>query len=187
MNLAGTLAAKYNLSGIDLEVNNAYLACLNLVISLESTGRDYSELTFEEISFLEETIAGNLGYASDMAKSIKTRYNSISNCDCPIIEESNQKSGIINTNKLASDYGFSVSVNPNPASKWITFNYTLPLNETSGVIEIKDLNGKSLKTISLNGNKGQAIWDVSDLPSCQLIYYSTSGGFITSGKIIIVK
>lgn len=187
LNLAGTLAAKYNLSGIDLEVNDAYLSCLNLVISLESTGRDYSELTFEEISFLEETIAGNLGYASDMAKSIKTRYNSISNCDCPIIEESNQKSGIINTNKLASDYGFSVSVNPNPASKWITFNYTLPLNETSGVIEIKDLNGKSLKTISLNGNKGQAIWDVSDLPSCQLIYYSTSGGFITSGKIIIVK
>ncbi len=187
LSLAGTLATKYNLSGIDLEVNDAYLCCLNLVIALASTGRDYSELTFEEISFLDETIAGNLDYASTMAKSIKTRYNSIANCDCPIIEESNQKSGSINANKLASDYGFSVSVNPNPASKWVTFSYTLPLNETSGVIEIKDLNGKSLKAISLNGNMGQAIWDVSDLPSCQLIYYSTSGGFIISGKIIIVK
>lgn len=187
LSLAGTLATKHNLSGFDLEVKDAYLSCLNLVVAIETTGRDYSELTIEEISFLDETIAGNLGYASSLAKSIKTRYNSIANCDCPMIEESNQKSGIINSNKLASDYGFSISVNPNPARNWITFNYTLPLNETAGVIEIKDLNGKSLKTISLNGNKGQALWDVSDLPTCQLIYYSTSGGFITSGKIIIVK
>ena len=186
--LAQSLNTKYNLSGAQLEENEAYLDCLDIVLALVNSGRNYSDLNPAELSLIDNIASSNLGYASTYAKSIKTMYSSIANCDCPTFEDNNQlKNKGVNFNNLASDYGFNVSVNPNPAVNWAAFKYTLPGNNTTGLIEIRDISGKVVKSITLNGNQGEVIWDAAKNPAGQYVYYVTSGGYNLSGKIILTK
>lgn len=47
------------------------------------------------------------------------------------------------------------TADPNPASDWVSFNYTLPDSEVEGFIKISDVNGKVIKTLTLSGMHGQ--------------------------------
>ncbi|MGE5410927.1 MAG: T9SS type A sorting domain-containing protein, partial [Clostridiales bacterium] len=186
--LAQTLASKYNLSGDELIDNEDYITCLNLCISLKNTNRLYSELNQEELSVLDNIIANNTRSANSFAKSIKTAYNSTAVCDCPeIVDNTLIKSQTIDLSKLTSDYGFAFSVYPNPIKYWATFDYVLPLNQTNGVIEIKDINGKFIQSITIQGHQGQIIWDSKDLPAGQYLYNVVSGSYMKTGKMMIVK
>ncbi len=88
---------------------------------------------------------------------------------------------------MSDAYGFAVSVQPNPASNWISVDYSLPLNETTAELIITSTAGSIVKNLILQENIGQKVIDLSNIPSGTYSYNIKSLSFIKSGKIIVVK
>jgi len=78
-------------------------------------------------------------------------------------------------------------VNPNPASEWAEFTYTLPVNQNAGEIVITDMNGRKIYAIVVSNGMGHKLWDTRTFKSGTYIYTFKSGKYILSGKIIVSK
>jgi len=82
-------------------------------------------------------------------------------------------------------YGIEITVKPNPARGWTTFNYQLPDDMSKGMIKIIDVYGKIIETIAISGNQGQRIWDTRNIKQGVYFYTLNVSGFNKSGKIVI--
>jgi len=78
-------------------------------------------------------------------------------------------------------------VKPNPANQWAAFDYTLPGDQTTGIITITDVTGHTVDVLNVTGQQGQKLWDTRNLKSGVYIYTLTTGGFNQSGKIVVSK
>ena len=110
-------------------------------------------------------------------------------CNClDVSDNSGYKSiGNINYDAFNRVFGAIVEVKPNPAKEWTSFNYTLPDNETEGVIKISDVTGKVIEIFTVDGQQGQKIWDTRRIKSGVYFYTFTVNGISKSGKIVISK
>ncbi|RLD77505.1 MAG: hypothetical protein DRJ15_13415, partial [Bacteroidetes bacterium] len=73
----------------------------------------------------------------------------------------------------------------NPATTWAAFDYTLPRITTYAKIVIKDITGKVIDEIPVNGVKGQKIWDTRNITPGVYIYTLTTETMNKSGKIVV--
>ena len=79
-----------------------------------------------------------------------------------------------------------IQIWPNPAKEWTSFNYTLPGNETEGVIIITDVTGKIIETIIVSENHGQRIWNTENINPGVYYYTLKSNSLQRTGKLIII-
>lgn len=80
-----------------------------------------------------------------------------------------------------------ITVVPNPAKDWAAFDYTLPNDDSQGVIRISDAAGKEITSIPISGKQGQQIWDTRMLKPGVYYYKLNAAGFSRHGKIVINK
>jgi hypothetical protein len=80
-----------------------------------------------------------------------------------------------------------VTVKPNPAGEWTSFNYKLPVNSSEGLIEITDVSGAVIERITVTGTEGQKVWDTRKIKSGVYFYMLNVSGNSKSGKIVICK
>jgi hypothetical protein len=90
-------------------------------------------------------------------------------------------------NALNQAYGLDITVNPNPASQWASFSYSLPAGQNAAVIYITDVSGKNIINLPVSGRQGQKTWDTRDVDAGVYIYTLKAAGMSKSGKIIISK
>ncbi len=82
----------------------------------------------------------------------------------------------------------SLEVYPNPANYNTTINYTLSSNYNSGKIIIRNMIGKEVKSISINGgSSAKQVVSTSDLPNGVYFYSIVGDGQTISTKKLIVK
>ena len=82
----------------------------------------------------------------------------------------------------------SLEVYPNPANYNTTINYTLSSNYSSGKIIIRNMIGKEVKSISINGgSSAKQVVSTSDLPNGIYFYSIVGDGQTLSTKKLIVK
>lgn len=82
----------------------------------------------------------------------------------------------------------NIEAYPNPANNNVTINYSLPSNYKSGKIAIRNMIGKTIKTISINGNSsGRQSISTSDLPNGVYFYSILGDGKALSTKKLVVK
>ena len=84
-------------------------------------------------------------------------------------------------------YGIEITVKPNPAREWTTFNYQLPDDISKGVIKIIDAYGKLIEIFTITGKQGQKVWDTRNVNSGIYYYTLNVSGLSKSGKLIINK
>ena len=110
-------------------------------------------------------------------------------CNCLDVSDNSgyKNSSDINYNAFNQVFRPDVEVKPNPAKEWTAFNYTLPDNETEGVIKISDITGKVIENYTVEGQQGQKIWDTRRIKSGVYFYTFTANGISKSGKIVISK
>lgn len=89
------------------------------------------------------------------------------------------KQGITSTN---------IEAYPNPANTNATINYSLPSSYKSGKIAIRNMIGKTIKTISISGNStGKQSFSTSELPNGVYFYSIIGDGKTLSTKKLVVK
>lgn len=187
--LATMMPALYDFTGDDLTEHNYYIDMLNLQIQLAQEGRTVYELDSNEVSNLAMIAENSTGVAGAQAKGILEFAYGYHYCNCLNDSDSTgfKSSGMINTEDIAKAYGMEISTEPNPASEWVAFNYTLPYDKSEGTIRIIDAKGTYVTSFDVTGLQGQKVWDTRKLNSGVYFYTLSVGEFTRSGKIVISK
>ncbi|MBE9480205.1 MAG: T9SS type A sorting domain-containing protein [Bacteroidetes bacterium] len=178
----------YDMEGEDLTEHNYYMDILNLHFNLQHQGRNILELDSTEVANLVSIAENSNGTAGTQAKNILEYGYGYHYYICPNLNGTDAyKSSSINIDKPGKANGIKITVRPNPAREWTTFNYQLPDEMSNGVIKITDVYGKLIETIAISGNKGQWIWDTRNIKQGVYFYNLNTAGFSKTGKIIINK
>ncbi len=127
--------------------------------------------------------------ASSQAKAILEYAYGEHYFECPDVPESVvlKSTQPISADKLAEAMGLQLKAEPNPATDWAVFNYTLADSNAEGVIKIMDSKGSFITSLSISGMQGQKVWDTRKLTAGVYFYTLNVSGFNKTGKIIISK
>ncbi len=186
--LANLLPQLYALQGADLEEHNRFMAMLTLQQTLNTEDRKINALTGTELGWLNEVALTSKGGTGAQAKNILEFFYGAHFFNCQVLDDSaTYKSDLVNPNELGEAYGLNISAKPNPAKDWAAFDYTLPGDESTAILLINDINGRTIESLNLNGNQGQKLWDTRHIPAGTYIYTMKSAGFSKTGKLVITK
>lgn len=188
LSLAALMPSLYNYTGDELTEHNYYSDMLNLQINLVQQGRTIFDLDSTEVAHLEFVAENSAGTAGTQAKGILEFAYGYHFCNCINSDSTSYKSsGNVNYAAFSNIFGPEVEVNPNPAGEWTAFNYTLPVNNSKGVIKISDVNGKTIETLIVSDPHGQKVWDTRKISNGVYLYTIEANGLTKSGKIVISK
>ena len=191
--LANLFPELYGLEGDALDEHQDYLTLLSLYHNIHRTGRNAFQLTDEE-RILVETFADNSsGSPQAMARSIMTGVYGYRYDNCPenlglhYYVKGWDEERAFSDEDLFKAMGFSVELSPNPASTWVTVDYTLPLGATKARMRIGNLLGVTVATYNLPSNETQKVLDLRDLTPGVYTYAVSCGKYSQIGKLVIVK
>ncbi|MBZ0242681.1 MAG: T9SS type A sorting domain-containing protein, partial [Bacteroidales bacterium] len=188
MALANMMPALYDYTDGEVAEHNYYMEMLNLQISLAQQAKSIFELDSSEINNLVYMADNRHGTAGTQAKSILEYAYGYNYCNCISDNEAGYKSSnALNPDSFTQLLGIEITVEPNPATDWAVFNYTLPDNNAEGEMMISDATGKLVATISVSGKQGQKIWDTRKIKSGVYFYTLNVSGFHKTGKIVVKK
>jgi hypothetical protein len=185
--LLNLLPSLYDLQGEDLEDYNDYKTLVNLQVSWKYEGNMMNQPDSSEISILESIASNTHSYAGNMARNILTYANIHHYCNClPPEDSAYLKNEFIHTENIHPENNIlKISVEPNPAHTFVTFNFELPDDNSSGQINVSDINGKVIWQIQVNGKRGQKVWNCSSEKAGVYNYNLMSSGLYKAGKVVI--
>jgi len=80
-----------------------------------------------------------------------------------------------------------IKVYPNPAGEYAVFSYTLPAGTTGALLLIRDLYGRLVKEVTLQGNEGKEMVDTRTLSPGTYIYTLWVGTKRYNGKLMVAQ
>lgn len=187
IDLANTLPMVYALQGETLDEHNNFVAMLLMNQNMLEENRGLEDLTEDETAIMNDFAVNDNGLAGTLARSIVETISGQPFANCPSLqgESSYKSSAIVNPNHLAGYFGLSISVKPNPANSWTSFDFTLPEDAKDARIEIASPAGAVIESIPLSSIKGQKLFDTRKLSpgvyNCTLF----AGAFSQTVKLII--
>jgi hypothetical protein len=81
--------------------------------------------------------------------------------------------------------GLSIQAVPNPASTWVSFDFSLPVHIDEAFLQITDVHGRNITSFILKDKKGKQVWDVRDMKKGVYLYSLKAGTMSKNGKLII--
>ncbi|MCF8308776.1 MAG: T9SS type A sorting domain-containing protein [Bacteroidales bacterium] len=188
LSLANMLPGLYDLEGEELTEHNHYMSMIDLYKTLEEDSRNTFQLTDQEIADLEYIAENSNGNASAQARSILESAYGYHFYSCPeMLGDEGYKSEGINSDNVAKLMGVSITVNPNPANQWAAFDYTLPSENSTGVLTLINARGETVKTFRLKGKQGQKLVDTRAMKPGAYLYKLNAEGALKTGKLIITN
>ncbi len=176
----------YELTEENLVEHNQLKSLIEIQSNQINSGRSVYQTTEQEKSTLMAIAENSRGLAGRKAKNILSFVYGEKYCDCPEIGEGENKSSsaITQANDLKEDITLlNVTVSPNPAKAWTTFNFDLPLNVNTVYGSISDVQGKIVHTFQCENR--QYVWNTKNLKNGVYLYTIIAGSKTESGKIII--
>lgn len=185
--LLNLLPSLYDLQGEDLEDYNDYKTLVNLQVSWKYEGNMMNQPDSSEISILESIASNTHSYAGNMARNILTYANIHHYCNClPPEDSAYLKNEFIHTENIHPENNIlKISAEPNPAHTFVSFNFELPDDNSSGQINVSDISGKVIWQIQVNGKRGQKVWNCSSEKAGVYNYNLMSSGLYKAGKVVI--
>ncbi len=156
----------------------------NLQISILNAGRNLAMLTNTEKEQLSVIADANTGIASTQAKGILGFMAGTPYCNCVRYNDELKHSMVKPSTIVNLTSVIKISVAPNPATTWITFEYSLPEKLNSVTLNITDNTGRRIETLTLTGKQGQKVLDTRSYASGAYIYQINQDKKV-SGKFII--
>ena len=189
--LANMLPELYDLRGDALSDHEDYLRLINLYQTLNRESRTVFELTEAEIAMVSEIASSGSGTSKAMAETLLMERSdeAVSVISCPTLPQRDEGRG---TNKyedvsLNEALGFTVNVTPNPASTWVTVEYTLPADAVKATLRLTNALGVAVASYDLFGGETQKVLDLRSLTSGVYIYTVLCGKLSITNKLVIVK
>jgi hypothetical protein len=179
------IPATRNLEGNALTGYNDYKTMMEMQMAWQQQGRSIFELDSLEVDILVEFAENASGKAAMMARGILEYAYGHHYCNClPVDDPAAWKSMALMPGSDV-DKGLSIQAVPNPASTWVAFNFALPVHVNEAVLQITDVNGKSITSFVLTAKQGQQVWDIRSVNKGVYLYNLKAGAMNKNGKLII--
>ena len=164
------------------------LTYISVLRTAADDGRNHYQLTSAEVTELETMIGTHYDRPSNWASNLlcaaygKCRAPYTGDVAVPKAGRTRERS-VEPAQAGASAYGLQ----PNPARNWVTFNYnTHDSNSNAGRIEVRDLSGRMVTSLMMNGPQGQQIFDTRGIaPGTYLVRYLSGGELVHAERLII--
>ena len=180
------IAGLYELEGDALNDFIDYKSLTEMQMTWQQQGRNIFQLDSTEVATLVDFAENSTGKASVSAKGILEFAYEYRYCDClPVNDTSAWKSSVIDPVIQTDESGLFIEAKPNPASTWVAFDYKLPVYVNEAMLQISNIEGKSITTFTLTTRRGQQIWDIRDVEKGVYLYTLIVGSISKSGKLIV--
>ncbi|MDD4373699.1 MAG: T9SS type A sorting domain-containing protein [Bacteroidales bacterium] len=173
------------LEGDALTEYNDYKSMMQMQLAWQQQDRTIFELDSLEVDVLLDFTDNASGEAALLAKGILEYAYDYHYCNClPVDDADALKSSVaIPGNEL--DNGLIIKASPNPASSWVTFDFTLPVQINEAVLQISDVQGRNITAFVITAKQGQQLWDIRDVKKGVYLYTLKAGAMSKNGKLII--
>ncbi len=180
----------YDLQGNKLQEFNDYAELLNLQIDLKQQNRNIFMLTETEKAQLVDLAENSAGDARSGAQSILSFVYGNQYCDCitPIAgggNKSSHTSYVYSEEDMAKALGYRINLKPNPASVYVSVDFTLPISVEQAELQLINAEGKVLQTEKVSGLLGQITFDIRSFKPGTYIFRLLSDKYIISEPVII--
>lgn len=156
------------------------------LLNLEQQGRDVRELNAGEIATWETLIQDQYDRPATWISNILCFHYGI--CRSPLTGgDSEPKRLQLDAKDAASTDGRTFKLQPNPASTFVTLNYTLKPGEATGSVRVLDSNGRTLATEALKGNIGQVVLDTRTWAKGVYAAQCSVGGAIVHAERLVIQ
>ena len=186
--LLNIIPSLYNLEESDLLAYNEYKSLIEMQMEWKQQGKSIFNLDSTDITILQEHAENSVGTAKSIARNILSYYYETNYCDCLITDSLNMKKGWAEDEDVLLNYfGPNITIKPNPAHNWTTFNYKLLDDLSEGIIEISSSTGMVIKLYNVKGKQGQIIWDTRSVKPGIYLITIKSKGTSQSVKAVVTK
>jgi len=185
--LLSLLPSLYGLEGESLADYNDYNTLVEMQISWMAQGKTLEDLDSLEVAELEEIASVSMTYAGYLARNILDYANIHHYCNCIASSDSTILKNFHHSSFVPESEKQLVKIyaEPNPAHTYVTFNYELLGEKSTGIVVISDLTGTMIHRFSVSGKIGQEVWNTSRINAGVYYYRLISSGLSKSGKFII--
>ena len=80
-----------------------------------------------------------------------------------------------------------MKVHPNPATTWVSIDYTLPNGNAKAELSIFNAMGVKVKQVELDGHQGQKVLDLRELANGVYTIAILCGEYYQTEKLVIAK
>ncbi len=190
-NTITSIPLDFDLNSRQIDENTNFVALCDFLSNLNDSNISVMELDSNKSAELE-IIANGVGVAATKASNLLCFGYDICS-DYPVITDTKGQAkaahvyfplgGKNNTNAYNK-----LSVKPNPAENYATFDWDLPLFEGKATLRIVDLTGTVLVQKTITEPKGTWIWDTRETVNGTYLYEIFEGAFVlANGKLLIQK
>ena len=182
-----TIPFLFDMSADQLTAYNDYVYFYKKKKNIFDNDKDLMQLDSTQIQELENFSEAGDDLAKVMAQNTLCFYYAICREDSYDLPSNGNRMVNSLTEKTKPNIN-TVSVAPNPCKSYTSFNYSLPLLKDKAILTISEITGKIVKSIVLQNNEGQQIWETRELGK-GIYFYSIKddNGIIAKGKIAVQK
>ncbi len=164
--VSNSLPSKYNLTGAILTDYNNHLLLREIEIELISEGRNWNNLTNDEINILINIAEDDIGRTGKCAQNVLSFYYGFDYFREAILPAPPPQSMTLPDQTIAPGKDQKEIVQwlayPNPATNEVFIEYSLPNDVKNPVLLISDANGKVVLQQGLDIKLDKFIWNTSD-------------------------
>jgi hypothetical protein len=188
MALVNMLPQLYTMDSEATNEYNLYKDLKTIQSDLIDEGKNIYQLTQTQIADLQEIAQNSDGLAGIQAQNILSFGYGFAYSNCaeimvdPVIKSAKKDRTELNKRVFEPQ----VSVYPNPANDWVSFTYSILTTLDNAYLQITDIQGLPVKSLSVKTPKGELVWDTRKETPGTYFYKLTNGKYSTSGKIIII-
>lgn len=174
------------LAGNELDEYNNYKTLIEMQIALSQQSRSIFELDSTELALIIGFAENSSGKASLLSRNLLEYAYGHHYANClPVDDTAAWKSTEAIPGSKEIDNGLLITAAPNPASSWVAFDYTLPVQVEEAVLQITDAQGRNVISFALKTKQGQQLWDIREVKKGTYFYNLKANGQSKSGKLII--
>jgi len=165
INILNNVASEFNLNDFEIDYNDYFTDFFNLLLTLQSKNKSFTQLDSTEKLFLNEVMnnTGSLLHAYTRNLLIYTRdityHEPYIWVDTSTLKANRVHAPGINNQMFDATY---FKLYPNPASEYITLEYKFNRGIKNPVIELLTSNGVHLQIFKLFNSQGIKIIDLRD-------------------------
>ncbi len=189
LNVLNGIPNQYNLPEVELANHLEMVNYSNLIVDLMNEDKTILEVDSLQMNQLLAMEAAEQGQASVYARNILLALNEIE-YEEPILLPDLLKSSQANEEYLELlnvEPPNQIEVYPNPSDDYVIISYKLEMEKPGYVIRITDLNGKTIKTVSINNRQDQIVIDTQNWkPGIYISTLEKRGNPVESVKFTIL-
>ncbi|MCR4848199.1 MAG: hypothetical protein K5920_05070 [Bacteroidales bacterium] len=188
LELAASFPALYGLTGSQLQEHSDYMRLVSFYRTLYTSGRTIKQMTDKERRMVDSIADVGIGFSKSMAEVICEGSDGQlrEGYDCPILPVATRTRGNASVIETEGE-DFTVSVIPNPTNDFVNLNYTLPEGMSEANLEITNVLGLKVFSVTLEGRCGSKEIHLGNLSAGIYNYTAQCGNRVLYGKLIITQ